>query len=153
MKSTVIFKIGNERVRGMRESGFTLCRGAKLIIIHYYRSEEGGGKHKHSILEFRGGRNSLINSQLPVDYPWIRPNIQLFFYRDRLEALAGLIRPPRRKPKCDRTATGRDWRHWAWLAQLDMWMPTGHVNANWTLASLKIPLTGVTYDWSKARCQ
>jgi hypothetical protein len=31
----------------------------------------------------------------------------LFFYRDRLEALPGLIRPPRRKPKCDRTATGR----------------------------------------------
>jgi hypothetical protein len=31
----------------------------------------------------------------------------LFFYRDRLEALAGLIRPSRRKLKCDRTATRR----------------------------------------------
>ena len=27
---------------------------------------------------------------------------------------------------------------------------TGHVNAMWTLASLKIPLTGVLADWSKA---
>ena len=45
--------------------------------------------------------------------------LHLFFYRDRLEALAGLIRPSRRKPKCDHTATrchllplgvtGRDW--------------------------------------------
>jgi hypothetical protein len=31
----------------------------------------------------------------------------LFFYRDRLEALSGLLRPSRRKPKCDRTATRR----------------------------------------------
>ena len=28
-------------------------------------------------------------------------------------------------------------------------MPTGYVNATWTLASLKIPLTGVLADWSK----
>ena len=28
-------------------------------------------------------------------------------YRDRLEALPGLFRRSRRKPKCDRTATGR----------------------------------------------
>ena len=27
---------------------------------------------------------------------------------------------------------------------------TGHLNATWTLASLKIPLTGVLADWSKA---
>ena len=47
----------------------------------------------------------------------------LFFYRDRLEALPGLIRPSRRKPKCDRTSTGHLNRDWM---PLDIWMPPGH---------------------------
>jgi hypothetical protein len=64
--------------------------------------------------------------------------IRLFFYRDRLEALARLIRPPRRKPKCDRTATERDW---TWLAPRDA---TGHLNANWTF---ELPPVATGRDW------
>jgi hypothetical protein len=52
---------------------------------------------------------------------------RLFFYRDRLEALPGLIRPPRRKPKCDRTATRRHD-----LLPLDIWMPPIATCCHWT---------------------
>jgi hypothetical protein len=52
--------------------------------------------------------------------------------RIRVEALPGLIRTPRRKPKCDRTATGRHLlppvatgHLKTFECHLDIWMPTG----------------------------
>ena len=60
--------------------------------------------YRQGTIAARGHSPRRLSVALPaIDHPpWV-----FFFYRDRLEALSELIRPSRRKPKCDRTATNR----------------------------------------------
>jgi hypothetical protein len=98
---------------------------------------------------------SLLHQDLHIYHSYIRIFIFILLPRIRLEALSGLIRPPRRKPKCDRTATrkhllplvatGRDWM--PLVATGRDWMPL----VKWQV--LNSQLTGVPADWWKARCQ
>ena len=67
----------------------------------------------------------------------IIPPFIILLPRIRLEALSGLFRPPRHKPKCDRTATGRHLLTPVAIGHLNRdWLPpvaTGHLNRDWML--------------------